>query len=172
MRTLILGGARSGKSRLAQRLAIESGQGVVFIATARALDEEMRDRIARHRAARPAAWRVIEEPLALAEAIERHAAPDACVVVDCLTLWLTNLLSDEDPSRFAAERDALLRVVESTPSRLLLVSNETGLGVVPTGALTRRFIDQSGWLHQALAERCDRVVLTVAGLPTWLKGAP
>ena len=169
---LILGGARSGKSRLAERLAGESGLPVTYIATSQPLDGEMSARIAQHRARRPAGWGLIEEPLALAAALRAQAAPDRCLLVDCLTLWLTNLLMLDDTARLAAERDALLECVAALPGRVLLVSNETGLGVVPLGELSRRYVDEAGWLHQALAERCGRVVFTVAGLPMTLKGEP
>ncbi|EQM76208.1 bifunctional adenosylcobinamide kinase/adenosylcobinamide-phosphate guanylyltransferase [Pseudomonas stutzeri] len=169
---LILGGARSGKSRLAERLAGESGLPVTYIATSQPLDGEMSARIAQHRARRPAGWALVEEPLALAAVLREHASPERCLLVDCLTLWLTNLLMLDDATRLAAERDALLDCLAALPGRVLLVSNETGLGVVPLGELSRRYVDEAGWLHQALAERCGRVVFTVAGLPMTLKGEP
>ncbi|WP_114240449.1 bifunctional adenosylcobinamide kinase/adenosylcobinamide-phosphate guanylyltransferase [Dyella sp. C9] len=171
MRTLILGGARSGKSALAERLAAGSGHEVVYIATAQALDEEMAARIARHRADRPAHWHCMEEPLALAAALRAQVRPGRCVVVDCLTLWLTNLFATRDPARLAQERDALLELVPSLTGQVLLVSNEIGLGVVPMGELTRRFVDEAGRLHQALASQCDRVLFVAAGLPLALKGS-
>ncbi|MET1078046.1 MAG: bifunctional adenosylcobinamide kinase/adenosylcobinamide-phosphate guanylyltransferase [Pseudomonas sp.] len=170
MRELILGGARSGKSRLAERLASDSGWPVTYIATSQALDGEMSERVAEHRARRPAAWGLVEEPLALARVLTEQAAEGRCLLVDCLTLWLTNLLLLDDGSRLLAEREALLACLDELPGRLLLVSNETGLGVVPLGELTRRYVDQAGWLHQALAARCERVIFTVAGLPMVLKG--
>lgn len=169
---LILGGARSGKSRLAERLAGESGLPVTYVATSQPLDGEMSARIAQHRARRPAGWALVEEPLALAAVLREHASPERCLLVDCLTLWLTNLLMLDDATRLAAERDALLDCLAALPGRVLLVSNETGLGVVPLGELSRRYVDEAGWLHQALAERCGRVVFTVAGLPMTLKGEP
>jgi len=170
MHELILGGARSGKSRLAERLAAECGLAVTYIATSQPLDGEMNTRVQHHRERRPAAWGLVEEPLALAKVLREQAAADKCLLVDCLTLWLTNLLMLDNPARLSAERDALLDCVSSLPGRILLVSNETGLGVVPLGELTRRYVDEAGWLHQALAERCERVVFTVAGLPMVLKG--
>ncbi|MCZ4322214.1 bifunctional adenosylcobinamide kinase/adenosylcobinamide-phosphate guanylyltransferase [Pseudomonas anguilliseptica] len=170
MHELILGGARSGKSRLAERLAAESGLAVTYIATSQPLDGEMDERIQHHRERRPAHWGLVEEPLALARVLREQADADKCLLVDCLTLWLTNLLMLDDPARLSAERDALLDCLGNLPGRLLLVSNETGLGVVPLGELTRRYVDEAGWLHQALAERCERVVFTVAGLPMVLKG--
>lgn len=170
MLQLILGGARSGKSRLAEKLASESARAVVYIATSQPLDGEMNARVAQHRQRRPAEWGLIEEPLELARVLRETAAPGRCLLVDCLTLWLTNLLMLEDPGRLAHEREALLDSVGTLAGDIIFVSNETGLGVVPLGELTRRYVDEAGWLHQALAERCQRVVLTVAGLPLTLKG--
>lgn len=170
MLELILGGARSGKSRLAEKLADESGLEVAYIATSQPLDGEMNARVAQHRARRPAHWALVEEPLALARVLREQAAPGRCLLVDCLTLWLTNLLMLEDSARLEAERELLLGCVDALPGRILLVSNETGLGVVPLGELTRRYVDEAGWLHQALAERSQRVLFTVAGLPMVLKG--
>jgi adenosylcobinamide kinase/adenosylcobinamide-phosphate guanylyltransferase len=170
VRTLILGGARSGKSALAERLACESGQAVVYIATAQAHDEEMAARIAHHRDRRPAHWQSVEEPLALADTLRAYARPDRCVLVDCLTLWLSNLLGNADDKRLGHEWDALLNVLPALPGELLFVSNEVGLGVVPMGELTRRFVDEAGRLHQAMAARCERVLFVAAGLPLPLKG--
>jgi adenosylcobinamide kinase/adenosylcobinamide-phosphate guanylyltransferase len=171
MRTLILGGARSGKSALAERLAGDSGREVVYVATAQAHDDEMYDRIAHHRARRPAHWRSVEEPLALAEVLRLHAREDRCLLVDCLTLWLSNLLIDPEPARFERERDAVLELLPGLPGDVLLVSNEVGLGIVPMGALSRRFVDEAGRLHQATATQCERVLFVTAGLPIALKGA-
>ncbi|PMX26776.1 MULTISPECIES: bifunctional adenosylcobinamide kinase/adenosylcobinamide-phosphate guanylyltransferase [Pseudomonas] len=170
MRQLILGGARSGKSRLAEKLASDSGLPVLYIATSQPLDGEMHDRVALHRQRRPDTWGLIEEPLELARVLRHNAAPGRCLLVDCLTLWLTNLLMLDNPERLVLERDQLLDTLASLPGEIIFVSNETGLGVVPLGELTRRYVDEAGWLHQALAERCQRVVLTVAGLPLTLKG--
>ena len=170
MHELILGGARSGKSRLAERLATESALAVTYIATSQALDGEMSARIRHHQDRRLAHWGLVEEPLALARVLREQARADKCLLVDCLTLWLTNLLMLDNPARLSAERDALLDCLSGLPGRILLVSNETGLGVVPMGELSRRFVDEAGWLHQALAERCQRVVFCVAGLPMVLKG--
>ena len=170
MLQLILGGARSGKSRLAEKLAAESGCAVTYIATSQPLDGEMNERVRHHRERRPGHWALIEEPIELARVLRDNARADACLLVDCLTLWLTNLLMLEDPQRLNAERDALLECLADLPGNIVFVSNETGMGVVPLGELTRRYVDEAGWLHQALAERCQRVVLTVAGLPLTLKG--
>jgi adenosylcobinamide kinase/adenosylcobinamide-phosphate guanylyltransferase len=171
MLQLILGGARSGKSRLAEGLATQSGLDVIYIATSQPLDGEMSQRVAIHRERRPDSWGLIEEPLELARVLVEQASAGRCLLVDCLTLWLTNLLMLEDPERQALEREALLTCLAGLPGEIIFVSNETGLGVVPLGELTRRYVDEAGWLHQALAERCQRVVLTVAGLPLTLKGS-
>ena len=170
MLQLILGGARSGKSRLAEKLAAESGCAVNYIATSQPLDGEMNERVRHHRERRPEHWALIEEPIELARVLRENARADTCLLVDCLTLWLTNLLMLEDLQRLNTERDALLECLADLPGEIVFVSNETGMGVVPLGELTRRYVDEAGWLHQALAERCQRVVLTVAGLPLTLKG--
>ncbi|GAB3348925.1 bifunctional adenosylcobinamide kinase/adenosylcobinamide-phosphate guanylyltransferase [Lysobacter tyrosinilyticus] len=170
MHSLILGGARSGKSALAERLARDSVRDVVYVATAQARDGEMAARIAHHRAQRPAHWQCVEEPLALADVLRAQARADRCVLVDCLTLWLSNLLGDPDPDRFARERDALLQALPDLPGDIVFVSNEVGLGVVPLGELSRRFVDEAGRLHQALGAHCGRVVFVAAGLPLVLKG--
>jgi len=171
MLQLVLGGARSGKSRLAEKLASESGLDVIYIATSQPLDGEMNQRVALHRARRPDTWGLVEEPLELARVLKETAGQGRCLLVDCLTLWLTNLLMLDDPQRLAQEREALLDCLAQLPGEIIFVSNETGLGVVPLGELTRRYVDEAGWLHQALAERCQRVVFTVAGLPMTLKGS-
>ena len=170
MLQLILGGARSGKSRLAEKLAAESALAVTYIATTQPLDGEMNERVRHHRERRPGHWALVEEPLELARVLRDNAGAETFLLVDCLTLWLTNLLMLEDPQRLDAERDALLACLAELPGEIVFVSNETGMGVVPLGELTRRYVDEAGWLHQALAERCQRVVLTVAGLPLTLKG--
>ena len=170
MLQLILGGARSVKSRLAEKLAAGSGLAVTYIATSQPLDGEMNERVRHHRERRPGHWALVEEPVELARVLRDNARADSFLLVDCLTLWLTNLLLLEDPQRLSAERDALLECLAELPGEIVLVSNETGMGVVPLGELTRRYVDEAGWLHQALAERCQRVVLTVAGLPLTLKG--
>jgi adenosylcobinamide kinase / adenosylcobinamide-phosphate guanylyltransferase len=169
VKTLVLGGVRSGKSRLAAVLAAESGLPVTYVATAEARDDEMRRRIAAHRAVRPAEWRVIEEPLALCRVISRETEGRRCIVVDCLTLWLTNLLSSRTIA-FEHERGAFLEGVRKWTCDLVLVSNETNMGIVPLGDLTRRFCDEAGLLHQELGRHCDRVMLCVAGIAYPLKG--
>ena len=172
MKTLILGGVRSGKSRLAERLAAESTLPVTYVATATADDGEMRERIAAHRARRCGNWTVIEEPQRLAATLADHGAAGHCILVDCLTLWLTNLLTAEDATLFDRERAALLTVLPTLASQIILVSNETNMGVMPLGNLSRRYCDEAGRLHQELAQACDRVILVVAGLPQILKGDP
>ena len=170
MKELILGGARSGKSAMAEQRAVASGLDVVYVATAQALDEEMAQRIARHRRDRPDHWLVVEEPFYLNEVLQQYGQAGRCVLVDCLTLWLSNLLHHAQPSLFEAQRDALLDGLEAVSSDLIFVSNEVSMGIVPMGAMNRRFCDEAGRLHQALAECCDRVTLMVAGLPLAVKG--
>ncbi|RMV73886.1 Cobinamide kinase/cobinamide phosphate guanylyl transferase [Pseudomonas caricapapayae] len=172
MLQLILGGARSGKSRLAEKLAADSALNVIYIATSQPVDGEMNQRVASHRARRPEYWGLVEEPVELARVLRENAASDRCLLVDCLTLWLTSLLMLDDPERLFQERESLLESLAELPGEIIFVSNETGLGIVPLGELTRRYVDEAGLLHQALAERCQRVVLTVAGLPLTLKGTP
>ncbi|HOB60905.1 MAG TPA: bifunctional adenosylcobinamide kinase/adenosylcobinamide-phosphate guanylyltransferase [Candidatus Competibacteraceae bacterium] len=171
MKEFILGGARSGKSAFAQSQALASGLPVTYLATAQAGDAEMAERITRHRAERPSDWGLIEEPLALATALHTHAAADRCLLVDCLTLWLSNLLAAGDET-LAAETQALLSLLPALPGRILLVSNEVGQGIVPAHPLARRFRDEAGRLHQAIAQRCDRVSFVIAGLPLTLKDCP
>ncbi len=163
--TLVLGGARSGKSRYAEGLVTRLPPPWVYIATAQAFDDEMRARVAEHRDRRVAGWHTVEAPMALAAALQD--AGDAPVLVDCLTLWLTNLmLGDADLVAAEAALDAALGRTAQT----VLVSNEVGLGIVPDNALARRFRDAAGRLHQNLAARADRVVFMVAGLPLFVKG--
>jgi adenosylcobinamide kinase/adenosylcobinamide-phosphate guanylyltransferase len=179
-RTLVLGGARSGKSAHAEMLAAQSGKEVVYLATAAAGDTEMARRIALHRAGRPAHWHTVEQPLALAATLATWRAPHRLVLVDCLTLWLSNLLFADGshypevgeialPASFHAERAALLEQLGQQGGEVVLVSNEVGMGIVPVGAVTRAFADEAGRLNQAVAAACDRVVLVAAGLPLVLK---
>jgi adenosylcobinamide kinase/adenosylcobinamide-phosphate guanylyltransferase len=170
MKELILGGVRSGKSRLAERQALESGLAVTYIATARVGDEGMRRRVEEHRRRRPPDWELVEEPLELAAALRARADERCCLIVDCLTLWLTQLLCETDSTRLACEREALIEVLPGLPGHIILIGNETNMGVLPPGELSRRYCDEVGLLHQTLAEVCDRVILTVAGLPLVLKG--
>ena len=171
MRSLILGGARSGKSRFAEKLALDSGKEVIYIATGWAGDEEMADRIAHHRQRRPLSWLTVEEPVSLAQSMLAHAASHRCLIVDCLTLWLSNLLAHDD-LLFQQQRSALLDILPGLPGTLFMISNEVGHGIVPANPLARRFVDEAGWLHQDLAGKCERVYWIVAGLPQMLKGQP
>ncbi|MCE3264536.1 MAG: bifunctional adenosylcobinamide kinase/adenosylcobinamide-phosphate guanylyltransferase [Pseudoduganella sp.] len=181
-RTLVFGGARSGKSAYAEQLAASSGKEVIYIATAAAGDAEMAARIAQHRAHRPAHWTTVEQPLALADALAAWRAPQRLVLVDCLTLWLSNLMFSDGarypdvgnialPARFHAERAALLAELAVERGDVLLVSNEVGMGIVPWGAVSRSYADEAGRLNQSVAAACDRVAFIAAGLPLMLKGA-
>ncbi len=163
---LVLGGARSGKSRHAEAL-IEALPGPwAYIATAQAWDDEMTARIAEHRARRPADWITLDVPIEVPEAI-RGLPEGRPVLVDCLTLWLTNLILAEHDT-VAAGR-ALIEACAQATAPIVLVSNEVGLGIVPDNALARRFRDEAGRLHQAIAARAGRVVFMVAGLPMQVK---
>jgi len=165
--TLVVGGARSGKSAFAEGLVTASGRARRYIATAEAWDDEMRDRIARHQSDRGPAWTTIEAPLDLAAALA-GARSDEAVLVDCATLWLTNhLLAEHD---LAAETAGLLAALAASPAPVVIVSNETGWGIVPENALARRFRDEQGRLNQRLAAVSGLVVTVIAGLPMVLKG--
>jgi len=181
MKELIIGGARSGKSALAERRAAASNLKVTYIATSQSGDPEMARRIAHHRERRPAHWGCIEEPLHLAAALEAHAAPDTCLLVDCLTLWLSNLFfagragaqaeagEAIDCPLMAGEISALLDTLPRLPGRVILVSNEVGWGIVPMNRLARLFADEQGRLNQRVAAVCDGATLVAAGLPLTLK---
>lgn len=167
MKTLVLGGARSGKSRYAETLASQSSKEIVYLATATSGDKEMSLRIDEHQRQRPDSWSLIEEPLYLADVINTIRG-EKCLLVDCLTLWLSNCLADEKVD-IEHRINELVGTVTKTKSDIILVSNEVGQGIVPMGELTRKFVDESGRLHQRLAQVCDRVVFVVAGLPQILK---
>ena len=180
--TLILGGARSGKSAYAECLAIDSGKEVVYIATARAGDGEMAERIRLHRQQRPSIWLTVEQPLTLADAVLHWCAPGRVVLVDCLTLWLSNLMFSGDtefpevgeitlPALFDEQRALFLDALQHLGGDLILVSNEVGMGIVPYGAISRSFTDQAGRLNQAVASVCERAIFIAAGLPLVLKDA-
>ncbi len=181
IKQLVIGGVRSGKSAYAEQRAKQSGMPVTYFATASARDAEMESRIARHRERRPVDWVLVEEPVLLADMLLRHAAPNRCLIVDCLTLWLTNLLcagNDFNAPAFefrvndsllARERDKLLEVLPNLPGSIILVSSEVGMGIVPMGELSRVFCDEAGLLNQSVAEICDCVTWVVAGLPHHLK---
>jgi len=166
--TLVLGGARSGKSGFSERLATESGLERHYIATGRAYDDEMRERIARHRADRGDGWTTHEVPLELAERLTEIDAPGKVVLVDCLTLWVTNLIMDERDIDAAGA--TLLRQFENLSGNLILVSNEVGLGIVPDNRMAREFRDHAGRLHQRIAAAADAVFFIAAGLPLKMKG--
>ncbi len=165
--TLVLGGARSGKSAHAESLVEASRGRPVYLATAAAGDAEMAERIAHHRARRGQRWQTVEEPLELAETLGRVAAPDTVVLVDCLTLWLSNLYGAGRDVQDESNR--LTHSLDHVSGPVVLVSNEVGLGIVPDNALARQFRDDAGRLHQAVAEIADRVVFVAAGLPLTLK---
>ncbi len=168
MKHLILGGTRSGKSHFAENTAIATGKKLVYIATAQALDEEMQVRIAHHQSSRIDQWITVEEPLTLASSLQHYSAENTCILVDCLTLWLTNILLVGEEI-FQRERATLLETLPQLVGDIIFVSNEVGMGIVAADPLSRRFVDEAGRLHQALAKICDKVTLVVAGLPMTLK---
>jgi adenosylcobinamide kinase/adenosylcobinamide-phosphate guanylyltransferase len=185
-RTLVFGGARSGKSGHAEKLALAAlaaGEEIVYVATASAGDAEMSARIAHHRQRREALggrWRTVEEPLALDQALRAHAGPGKVVLVDCLTVWLSNLLFAEGdgfpelgpiapPAAFTLQRADFLRALQEAKGTVILVSNEVGMGIVPQGAVSRWFVDEAGRLNQAVAAICERVQWVAAGLPLTFK---
>ncbi len=159
---VVIGGARSGKSALAVRLATARGEDVVVVATAEPGDAEMAERIARHRRDRPASWRTVEEPLRLREALEA-APPESCVVVDCLTLWAANALARHGAARTEALAAESAAVAASRPGLTIAVTNEVGLGVVPAVPLARAYRDLLGRVNAVWAERAGEVLLLVAG---------
>jgi adenosylcobinamide kinase / adenosylcobinamide-phosphate guanylyltransferase len=169
--TLVLGGARSGKSRYAQQLAEQSGR-VVFVATAKISDEEMRAKIERHREDRPKEWLTVEEPLELPRVLAEHESSCDMIVVDCLTLYAANLFEAEGEDDSAIDRRiaALCEALQRTQCVVVLVSNEVGSGIVPTHPLGRQYRDLLGELNQKIAKLADDAVLMVAGLPLALKG--
>ena len=182
MRELIIGGARSGKSAHAEARAQESGLHVVYVATAQIHDGEMARRVALHRARRPAEWGLVESPLELFRTLQQHAAPENCLLVDCLTLWLTNALFAGVAAQqaeagealncplFERETRALVEGLPSLPGRIIMVSNEVGCGIVPMNAVSRLFADEQGRINQRVAAVCERVTLVSAGLPLPIKG--
>jgi adenosylcobinamide kinase/adenosylcobinamide-phosphate guanylyltransferase len=172
--TFVLGGARSGKSAYAEQLARAGALPVTYLATARIADAEFAARVADHQARRPADWRLVEAPLDLAGALTQAAAPGHCVLLDCLTLWLANLLCPADGAppapAWRGHLDAFENALREAPGQIIVVSNEIGAGVVPLGAVTRLYVDELGRLNQRVAALCDHVNWLVAGLPVTLKG--
>lgn len=167
---LVLGGARSGKSSYAEQLAIECSLPVnkqkIYIATATADDSEMQSRISHHQQRRDDSWLLIEEKTHLADIVLRYQTPNYCLLVDCLTLWLSNCMHSDI---WQQQSDAFIRAAADSSADIIMVSNEVGSGIVPLGQLSRDFVDNSGRLHQQLAQHCDLVTLVVAGLPLALK---
>lgn len=171
MKELILGGARSGKSHYAETCATESGLDVVYVATAQALDDEMQQRIKHHQQQRPAHWQLIEEPLNLVSTLKDNANNNTCILVDCLTLWLSNqLCSEEYKIQLQENINNLINILPELPGRIIFVSNEVSMGIIPMGEISRQFVDEAGRLHQRLAAVCDKVTLMVAGIPSHIKG--
>lgn len=168
--TLILGGTRSGKSSFAQELAEKSGHKLVYIATAEAFDDEMTDRIHRHQQDRGPNWQTVEENRDIASVIAVHSAPQVTLLIDCLTIWLSNLMLAE--ADIDAAVDQLVKTLSTAQGSIILVSNEVGSGIVPETALGRRFRDESGWMNQRVATAAHNVALITAGLPLWLKRQP
>ena len=166
---LVLGGARSGKSRYAEDVAKASNKPVIYIATSEVRDNEMAQRVAIHQSQRPREWQVIEEPFALASCLEENSRVDNCILVDCLTLWLTNCLFGETQTSWDDYKQQLLTTLVSLPGQVILVSNEVGCGIVPMGEMSRQFVDQAGWLHQAIAALVPKVTLVTAGIPMHIK---
>jgi adenosylcobinamide kinase/adenosylcobinamide-phosphate guanylyltransferase len=167
---LVLGGARSGKSRFAEAWIGAADTPKLYIATAQARDGEMAQRIAHHKKQRGPGWRTLEAPLDIVGALASYEGPGVSVLVDCLTLWLSNLLEAEKD--VGAEAERLAEQIARSPARIALVSNEVGLGIVPDNPLARRFQDEAGRLHQLLAQRMEAVVFVAAGLPLVMKSPP
>lgn len=167
---LILGGARSGKSSYAEKIARESNQEVVYIATATVLDNEMEDRVAQHKNDRPKHWLSVEEPISLADTLLKYMSPNKVVLVDCLTMWVNNLLMQEDESLLETELNKLDEILPKLKGTVIFVSNEVGMGIIPMGELSRKFVDESGRLHQKLGQSLDNILMIVAGLALEVKG--
>ena len=171
MKELILGGARSGKSHYAEVCAAESGLDVLYVATAQAHDDEMQQRIEHHKQQRPDHWQLIEEPINLISVLKDNANTSKCILVDCLTLWISNQLCSEiHKNKIENNINKLVETVLNLPGRIIFVSNEVSMGIIPMGEINRQFIDEAGRLHQRLATVCDNVTLMVAGIPSHIKG--
>lgn len=169
MITFILGGARSGKSRHAENLAKNNNKPVLYVATATASDNEMRERIAHHQQQRPADWRLRECALELTELLAEEAKKEQTILVDCLTLWLNNQLFHFPAQNFTALFNGLIATARNPNADIIFVANEVGLGIIPMGEISRRFVDEAGRLNQALAQVADEVIFIAAGLPLVLK---
>lgn len=172
VKLLVIGGCRSGKSRFAEQWVRERFQRRIFLATLQeSADEEMKQRIALHRSSRGEGWQTVEEPVDLVGVMEKHASGTEVFLVDCLTLWLTNLLMEDlSDTEIEEQVRALCRAVQDLQVNVVLVANEVGLGIVPEAPLGRRFRDLAGWTNQQVAAVCHRVVMMAAGLPLHLKG--
>ena len=171
MKELVLGGARSGKSQYAEICAAESGLDVLYVATAQAYDDEMQQRIQHHKQQRPAHWQLIEEPINLLSVLKDNASETTCILVDCLTLWLSNqICSEEIKDQLQENIDNLVSTLPELPGKIIFVSNEVSMGIIPMGEINRQFVDEAGRLHQRLAAVCDKVTLMVAGIPSHIKG--
>jgi len=173
---LVIGGARSGKSRFAESQVqsievCQQASKVTYIATATADDHEMLDRISHHQKNRPESWDLIEEPFYLAQIIERLDQSDQIILIDCMTLWISNWLCDDsrDPIAWQKQCEEFLETLSDSQAKILIVSNEVGGGIVPLGDLSREFVDQAGWLNQKLSERVSDVTLVISGIPIALK---
>jgi adenosylcobinamide kinase/adenosylcobinamide-phosphate guanylyltransferase len=169
--TLILGGARSGKSSYGLRLAEGSWSRPVYLATAEVLDDEMAERVRQHRRRRGPRWQSVEEPLEVPRVLADPRVKADGILVDCVTLWLSNVLLKEGEAAWKRRSDQLRRALRDRRRSVILISNEVGMGIVPENALARRFRDLAGWFNQLLAAEADTVVLVVAGLPVALKGS-
>lgn len=167
--TLIIGGARSGKSKYAEELAAKNNLSVSYVATATALDSEMETRIEHHQARRPTHWLLHECPLELAELLKIEAQKDQTILVDCLTLWINNQLYKKPLQNFSLLFSELVDTVKESRAQIIFVANEVGLGIIPLGEITRQFVDEAGRLNQQLAQAANQVVFMVAGLPMILK---
>lgn len=176
---LVIGGVRSGKSSFAEHLASASAQTsgsdkkVIYIATATIKDNEMADRIKHHQQSRPKDWLLVEEPLVLSKVIKSNSNPCQTIIIECMTLWITNWLCspifEQTSEKWPLEKQAFIDALITNQSHIIIVSNEVGSGIVPMGELSRDFVDQAGWLNQELAEIAERVTLVVAGCPLELK---
>ena len=169
MINLVIGGARSGKSSYAEKLAVETQKEIIYIATATTGDDEMRDRIKHHQQSRPEKWMLIEEPFNLSDVILNHSSRNLTLIIECMTLWLTNWLCTNDVENWQQEKEAFIDALITCKSEIIIVSNEVGSGIVPMGELSRDFVDQAGWLNQALTQVADKATLVVAGCPLILK---